>query len=316
MKVKEQIINNGKGPLSASYLVIHETANPGATALNHVDYWKNDPTFCVHYVMDWSQVAYHCVPDNRLCWHVGNGNDRCVGIELCHATNRSEFDKVWYAAAEFAAWYLKKRGWGIDRLLSHDDCRRRWGGTDHTDPLGYFREFGKTWEEFKVAVKDRMAKKPEQHPGKAVNDIGLKYRAHVQTAGWLAPVHDGQVAGTTGYGKRMEALKITPPAGVELAVDAHIQGVGWRTYSGIKKGASSGTGSSSNDPIIGTVGQGKRLEAIRIRVIKKPESMRGKTIHAQAHVQGAGWVGAVGEGQVCGTTGQSRRLEAVKIWFA
>ena len=161
-----------------------------------------------------------------------------------------------------------------------------------------------------------VARKPEQHPGKAVNDLGMRYRAHVQTAGWLAPVHDGQVAGTTGYGKRMEALKMTPPDGVELAVDAHIQGVGWRTYSGIKKGASSGTGSSPNDPIIGTVGKGLRLEAIRIRVIKKPDSLRGKTVHAQAHVQGIGWVGAVGEGQVCGTTGQSRRLEAVRIWFA
>lgn len=156
MQVKENIINNGKGSLGASYLVIHETANPGATALNHVRYWQNDPTYSVHYVMDWDGIAYHCVPDNRLCWHVGNGNNYTVGIELCHATNAADFKKVYIAAVEFAAWYLKKRGWGIDRLLSHDDCRRRWGGTDHVDPITYFQKYGTSWNQFRNDVSKKM----------------------------------------------------------------------------------------------------------------------------------------------------------------
>ena len=116
MQVKESIISQGHGWLSPSYVCIHETANPGATALNHVNYWSSDDTYAVHYVMDWSGVAYHCVPDNRLCYQVGNGNAYVLGIELCHATNKADFQKVWDAAIDWAAWALKRHGWGTGRL--------------------------------------------------------------------------------------------------------------------------------------------------------------------------------------------------------
>ena len=153
MRIEERIINNGHGYLDASYLVIHETANPGATAPNHVAYWRNNPGVpMTHYVCDWDPIVYHCVPDNCMCWHVGNGNAFTIGIELCHAETPDGFLRVWYNAVEFAAYYLNKRGWGIDRLLSHDDCRRRWGGTDHTDPISYFEQYGRSWQQFKDEV--------------------------------------------------------------------------------------------------------------------------------------------------------------------
>lgn len=149
MRIEESIISYGHGYLDPSYLVIHETANPGATAPNHVAYWRNNPDApMTHYVCDWDDIVYHCVPDNRLCWHVGNANGFTIGIELCHAETPDGFARVWENAVEFAAWFLNSRGWGLDRLLSHDDCRVRWGGTDHTDPIGYFRSYGKSWDDF------------------------------------------------------------------------------------------------------------------------------------------------------------------------
>ena len=152
MKIVESIVTQGHGALNPSYFVIHETANPGATALNHVTYWRNNPAYAVHYVGDWTGNVYHCVPDNRLCWQVGGGNAYVLGIELCHARNAADFKKVWDLGVQFSAHILKQRGWGIDRLISHDECRLRWGGTDHTDPIGYFRKYGKTWKEFKDEV--------------------------------------------------------------------------------------------------------------------------------------------------------------------
>ena len=128
----------------------------------------------------------------------------------------------------------------------------------------------------------------------------------------MPAVQDGEVAGTTGEGKRLEAFKITPPEGVELEVDVHMQGIGWKTYKGIKKGASSGTGSSDNDPIMGTVGEGRRLEAIRIRCVKKPDNL---VLKYQVHVQGIGWQLPTSEGKTAGTEGQAKRLEAIRIWF-
>lgn len=159
-KLIKSIVNWGHGSLSASYIVIHETANPGATAKNHRDLWSRSgyyADYAVHYTLDWTGDCYYCVPENRLCWQVGGGNKYVVGIELCHATNKSDFNKVWNAGVQWAAWQLKKNGWGVDRLLSHNDCRKKWGGTDHTDPDGYFSSYGKSWKQFKSAVSAALA---------------------------------------------------------------------------------------------------------------------------------------------------------------
>lgn len=151
-----------------------------------------------------------------------------------------------------------------------------------------------------------------QHAGKAENDLGLWYRAHVESYGWLAAVHDGQVAGTTGLQKRLEAFKVTPPDGVVLDVMAHIQGIGDKWYRGIRKGKSSGTGSSKNDPIIGTVGKAKRIEGIRIDVT---ENATGKTLWYRVHIQKHGWSKWVKAGTYAGTRGKQLRIEAIQMVF-
>lgn len=156
MRIIEDIISNGHGWLDASYIVIHETANPGATAKNHVDYWSRDDTYAVHYVGDWTGDVYHCVPDDRLCWQVGNGNPYVIGIELCHATNQEDFERVWNVGVDWAAMMLDRYGWSIDRLISHADCSNWWGGSDHQDPISYFEDFGKSWSQFKEEVAERL----------------------------------------------------------------------------------------------------------------------------------------------------------------
>lgn len=156
MRIIEDIVSDGHGYLDPDYIVIHETANPGATARNHRDYWSRDDTYAVHYVGDWTGDVYHCVPDNCLCWQVGNGNAYVVGIELCHATNSADFQRVWDVGVEWAALMLERYGWGIDRLISHNDCTNWWGGSDHTDPIGYFESYGRSWGQFKQDVENVM----------------------------------------------------------------------------------------------------------------------------------------------------------------
>lgn len=146
-------VSNGHGYLNASYLVIHETANPGASAYNHTLLWSRNDTYAVHHVMELDgSTVYNTVPENRLCWHVGNGNYATIGIELAHATNAADFSKQWNEAVKWAGDELRAHGWDTSRLLSHYEAAQRWGGSDHTDPNGYFRAYGKTWYEFKQAV--------------------------------------------------------------------------------------------------------------------------------------------------------------------
>lgn len=155
---KETICNSGHGSISPQYLVIHETANPGASAYNHYRLYSRGYSYAVHYVMELDgSVVYHTMADNRKSWSVGNGNSRVVSIELAHATNKSDFDKQWDEAVKWAGDYLNSRGWGIDRMISHNDARMHWSGTDHTDPLSYFASYGKSWNMFKAEVAAYMA---------------------------------------------------------------------------------------------------------------------------------------------------------------
>lgn len=153
----EQIVSNGHGTLyNEDYLAVHETANPGAPAINHVNYWKTSP-YAVHYVMDLDgETVYHAMSDDRKAWHIGNGNSHAVGIELCHATNQADFNSQWEEAVKWCGDYLHKRGWGIDRLISHNEARLMWGGTNHTDPISYFNQYGKSWSQFEAAVAAYM----------------------------------------------------------------------------------------------------------------------------------------------------------------
>lgn len=167
------------------------------------------------------------------------------------------------------------------------------------------------WAKYVGAASDDSGKdKNPQDAGNPVNDSGFAYRAHVADYGWLDAVRDGQVAGTTGKGKQLEAIKITPPEGLELSVKFHIQGKGWQTWSGIKKGTSSGEGSSANDPIIGTVGESLRAEALEVNVIS---NTTGKNLKYRVHIADYGWTGWVNHEYTAGTVGISKAIEAVQF---
>ena len=149
-----------------------------------------------------------------------------------------------------------------------------------------------------------------QQAGQPVNNAGMTYRAHGQSLGWLEPVRDGQTAGTTGQSLRLEAIKTTFPKGWTVDAIVHIQDVGDVEYKGITRGSSSGTGTSGNDPIMGTTGKSRRLEGVQFTPTEKPE---GKTLMYRVHIQDAGWQAWRHEGEYAGTRGQSKRLEAIQI---
>lgn len=154
---------------------------------------------------------------------------------------------------------------------------------------------------------------PGVNPGKPKNDLGISYRPHVQRLGWMPSVRDGQAAGTTGEGIRMEALKICPPKGLILRARTHVQRLGDVTYPHIDGSKPrSGTGSSESDPIIGTIGRRLRMEALMLEVERDDIGVR---VMVQPHVQGIGWTDPVGAGKWAGTRGKSKRLEAVRIWL-
>lgn len=169
--------------------------------------------------------------------------------------------------------------------------------------------------------------------GADAKKYSIKYRVHVQNIGWQLWCKDGETAGTERVALRAEAIEIMlervkddvvivvpntpaddptqiivpitnpnaaiPPEKILCAsYTTHVQNYGW--------GAEVTDGRLS-----GRVGQGLRMEAIRISLINT--GTLGLGVAYSTHVENIGWQPEVANGQTAGTTDQSLRLEAAKI---
>ncbi|MBT2403644.1 MULTISPECIES: hypothetical protein [unclassified Streptomyces] len=133
----------------------------------------------------------------------------------------------------------------------------------------------------------------------APNARRVCYAAHVQDIGWQSAVCDGQVAGTTGQSRRMEAVVIATSGVGGVCANAHLADIGWQGW------ACAGDGTAVT---VGTTGQSRRMEALGVQV-------GSGSVGAQAHVADNGWLNSLAGNPVyVGTTGQSRQMEAVRIW--
>ena len=161
----------------------------------------------------------------------------------------------------------------------------------------------------------------------------IKYRLHVENIGWQQWKVDGETAGTTGVALRAEAIQIilekikeevvvvvpnkpeddptqiiVPITSPDMAIppekilcasySTHVENYGW--------------GKEVTDGrLSGRVGQGLRIEAIRIALINFGTLNLG--VAYSTHVENVGWQPEVTNGQTAGTTDQGKRLEAIKI---
>lgn len=127
----------------------------------------------------------------------------------------------------------------------------------------------------------------------------IRYRVHISDRGWQDWVQGGQVAGTTGEERRIEAIQLDFQFGAR--VKAHIQNKGWIDYGEIRP-----------ETIIGTVGESLRLEALVIDPIGNKFPLTGKV-----HIQNRGWENWYNlDGVISlGTTGLGLRMEAIQLWY-
>ena len=161
----------------------------------------------------------------------------------------------------------------------------------------------------------------------------IKYRTHVENIGWQNWYKDGETAGTIGVALRAEAIEIglelvkeevvvvvpnkpvddptqiivpitnpdaaIPPEKILCAsYTTHVENYGWGPEV-------------TDGRLSGRVGQGLRIEAIRIALINFGTQNLG--VAYSSHVENLGWLPEVTNGQTSGTTDQGKRLEAYKI---
>ncbi len=302
----------GKNPVG---ICIHNDAGSQSATASFYRGWlpthDKESGFAHYYVC--SDGTVQAEDDLYCAWHCGNtnGNTNYLSVEICQSMG----DLNTFKSNEERAF----------KLIA-DKCKQ-YGITPNANTIKLHREFSSTACPHRTmeihgndvnAVKSycigrinaylsgSATKVNPQKAGNKLNNTGLHYRAHVQSYGWLDSVADGQTAGTTGLGKRMEALKIDLrdlPAGAKLEVTLHLQSIGDKVYT---------VTADNHDQILGTTGQGKRIEAIAVKIVS---GLDGHHIKYRAHVQKTGWSGCKQDGALLGTEGLSLGIQAIQMYI-
>ena len=97
----------------------------------------------------------------------------------------------------------------------------------------------------------------------------IQYRSHIQSKGWETDwARDGEISGTTGEKKRLEAVQILLTEELAETYDvyyrAYVQSYGW-------------LGWAKNGESAGSEGLAKRMEAVEVRLVEKGGAAPGKT---------------------------------------
>lgn len=195
-----------------------------------------------------------------------------------------------------------------DNSLNNADYSASWGSTNILLKSGYLNkleagehtlnavyDYGELGGEREMKVSTNFFVKDT-----AVPALGITYDAHCENVGWKAPSgKNGTTAGTTGEGKRLEAMRISVDGkGVEYRT--HVQNKGWEVSW------------ARDGEVSGTTGKGLRVEAMQVR-LNDGLAAKGYHVWYRVHSQNFGWLGWAKDGEPAGTTGRGLRAEAYEV---
>ena len=143
-------------------------------------------------------------------------------------------------------------------------------------------------------------------PGKTENAFREKgteveYQSHVSDIGWQNWVGTGELSGTTGQAKAIEAMRISltnMTADGAIEYRAHVQDIGWQNWV-------------KNGELTGTTGRGLPMEAINIKLTG--DLAAKYDIYYRTHCRDFGWLGWAKNGDSAGSEGYAKNIEAIEI---
>ena len=154
--------------------------------------------------------------------------------------------------------------------------------------------------------------------GELANEYDVYYRTYMSNYGWLDWTKNGETAGTVGFASVLEGIQVqvvkkgseaAPKTGKVAALTT--DNVNTVYYSGHVQ-TYGNLDTVQNGQTLGTTGQKKRLEGLKIQMTHQAGQLFGQ-IKYQVHCQTYGWMDEVTEGTFAGTSGEAKRLEAISI---
>ena len=137
-------------------IVIHYTANPGATARGNRDYFENLKNTHItkassNFVVGLDGEIIQCVPTWEVAYASNDRNKDSVSIECCHPDESGKFtEKTYRSMVQLSAWLCLKFDLTEKNLIRHYDV------TGKNCPK-YFVEDEAAWETFKADVGKTLA---------------------------------------------------------------------------------------------------------------------------------------------------------------
>ena len=119
--------------IKPTYIVIHDTSNPGASALNHYNYFNGgNRKSSADYFVDSNNIIQIIDTEHYYSWAVGDGNGKygitnsnSVSIEMCLEKDAYPSQATIRNTIDLTKYLMDKYNIGINRVVRHFDASRK-----------------------------------------------------------------------------------------------------------------------------------------------------------------------------------------------
>lgn len=249
-------------------VTVHNTGGR-ASAADEMNYMRNnnlEKSF--HFCVDENEIIQG-LPLDRNGWHAGDGNGsgnrKTIGIEIARSTHEDEslFNQAEENAAELVANICKERGWGVDKVYTH----QHWSGKRCPH-----KTLDRGWDRFLNIVRKYLdqAEVPVTPPVQPATPVADP----VVNATYAVMTEDGRILPEVTNLADYAGLENVKIKGIAMKVDkgyvkyqVHVLGGAWLPWV---------DGYDWKDAINGYAGNGKVIDAIRI-YYETPEDILNQT---------------------------------------
>jgi len=167
-------------------IVAHETANPTSKIEGEISFMTNNyKKAFYHYIA--GEDGFYMVhnPDIGGAWGAGPSmHNYAIHVELIRSSTKSGFNKAYknyvdgikYLADKYNIPLKVDKGTDKRGIYTHNYVTKTFGGTTHTDPVAYFKQYGKTISQFAKDLGDSSGKvsvsKPTSKPASKPTTTG------------------------------------------------------------------------------------------------------------------------------------------------
>ena len=139
-------------PMKAEYVTIHNTGNPGASALANSKYVDNVNNYVSWHFTIGKDEVYQELPINESAWHAGDGangagNRKSIGIEIAEVPGAEE------TAIKFVAELLEALNLSVDKIVPH----KYWKSEKYPNGKNCPRLILPHWDKFIDNIKKEMS---------------------------------------------------------------------------------------------------------------------------------------------------------------